>query len=127
MSFLVEDETILKKYNDKKIVKRKKFNCDLVYGEKYLKTKIKPCSRTITANFRNVENNSNRPSKEGFSCICWPLIMIDSVFKLGKSFYPQTFLEECKYKMKEKEIKSFIEDDLENSSDDESEQEENSE
>ena len=42
--------------------------------------------------------------------------MIDSVFKLGKSSYSQTFLEECKYEIKEKVMKSFIEDDLESSS-----------
>ena len=41
--------------------------------------------------------------------------MIDSVFKLGKSSYSQTFLEECKYQIKEKVMKSFIEDDLERS------------
>ena len=46
--------------------------------------------------------------------------MVESVYKSSKNYYPQAFLEECKYKMIEKEIKSFIEDDLESS--DESEE-----
>ena len=44
-------------------------------------------------------------------------IVIDSVFKLIKNVYPQTLLEECKYKMKDKEINLFIEDILESSHD----------
>ena len=47
--------------------------------------------------------------------------------KTSKNCYPQAFLKEYKYKIKEKEIKSFIEDDLESSSDDNSEKENNSE
>ena len=31
------------------------------------------------------------------------VIVIDSVFKSDRSYYPQTFLEQCKYKMIEKE------------------------
>ena len=46
--------------------------------------------------------------------------MVESVYKSNKNYYPQAFLEECKYKIIEKEIKSFIEDDLESS--DESEE-----
>ena len=40
-------------------------------------------------------------------------IVIDSLFKSGKNYQPQTFLEECKYKIKEKERKPSIENDLE--------------
>ena len=44
---------------------------------------------------------------------------MDSVFNSGKNYYPQRFLRECNYKVKEKEIKSFITDDLESSSEEE--------
>ena len=40
---------------------------------------------------------------------------MDFVFKIGKNFYPQVFLVECKYVVKEKKV---ITDDLEISSDD---------
>ena len=32
--------------------------------------------------------------------------MIDSASRAGKNYYPQVFLEECKYVVKEKEISS---------------------
>ena len=40
--------------------------------------------------------------------------MIDSVFRMGKIYYPQVFLEECKCVVKEKK---YILDDVEISSD----------
>ena len=36
----------------------------------------------------------------------------ESFFKSSKYYYSKIFLEECKYEIKEKEIKSFIKDDL---------------
>ena len=35
--------------------------------------------------------------KEGSHCICLSVKLIDSVFRVGKNYYPQVFLEECKY------------------------------
>ena len=50
-------------------------------------------------------------------------MVIDFVFQSGKNWYPQTFLEECKYNIKEKEIKSIITGDLESFSSSFSEEE----
>ena len=44
-------------------------------------------------------------------------MVIDSVFRMGKSYYPQVFLKKSKYKIKEKKITTFITDDIETSSD----------
>ena len=55
--------------------------------------------------------------------ICLPIIEIDSVLRLGKNYYPQAFLEECKYKIKKKKIYTFIDDDAKFSSDEDSEEE----
>ena len=54
--------------------------------------------------------------------------MIDSVFRTGKKYYPQVFLEERKYVVKEKKILNYIIEDIEISSDSdrESSDEENS-
>ena len=38
--------------------------------------------------------------------------MISSVFRTGKNYYPQVFLEECKYIVKEKKIPEYIIDDI---------------
>ena len=40
------------------------------------------------------------------------MILIDSVFRTGKNYYPQLFLEECKYVVKEKKIHNHIIDDV---------------
>ena len=45
------------------------------------------------------------------------VIVINSVFKLGRNYYSQTFLEECKYKTTEQVLKSLINEDVENSDD----------
>ena len=39
--------------------------------------------------------------KEGLQFIYLSVILIDSVFTTGKNYYPQVFLEECKYAIKE--------------------------
>ena len=59
--------------------------------------------------------------KENTSCKCFSLIMLDSVIKANKKYYPQTLLEECKYEIKGNKNKSN--DDLDPSSSDESENE----
>ena len=43
----------------------------------------------------------------------------DSLFRAGKNYYLQVFLEECKYVIKEKKIHNYITDDIEISDSDE--------
>ena len=38
--------------------------------------------------------------KEGSHCICLSVILIDYVLEIGKNYYPQVFLEECRIKIK---------------------------
>ena len=40
--------------------------------------------------------------------VCIACISIDSVLKIDKKYYPQVYLEQCKYKVKKREIKSSI-------------------
>ena len=44
--------------------------------------------------------------------------MIDFVFKTSKNYYPQVFLEECKYIVKEKKMSEYITDETGSSSGD---------
>ena len=37
-----------------------------------------------------------------------PCISLDSVLQIEKKYYTQIYLEQCKYKVKERKIKSFI-------------------
>ena len=51
-------------------------------------------------------------------CKCLSIIMIDSVIKANKRYYPQTFLEEWKYIQEKLKIDNYIHEDLENSESD---------
>ena len=57
--------------------------------------------------------------KEKAACKCLSIIMLDSVIKVKKKYYPQTFLEECKYEPKKIKMGNLT-DDLEKSESDES-------
>ena len=50
--------------------------------------------------------------KENTPCTCLSIIMLDSVIKAKKKYYPQTFLEECKYEQKRIKIENLIDYDL---------------
>ena len=76
---------------------KKGFDSEPVYNEKYLKAKLKSYESKISTDFHD-----DRIPKEGSQCICLAVILTDSVFKIGKNYYPQVFLEECKYIFEEK-------------------------
>ena len=52
-------------------------------------------------------------SKEKGPCKCLSIIMLDSVIKANKKYYPQTFLEECKYVQEKIKLENYIDEDLE--------------
>ena len=91
---------------------KKELDSELVYIEKYLKPKIKSYNGKINTNSLN-----NKIPKEGSQFICWSVILIDSVFRAGKNYYPQVFLEECKYFVKGKKMPEYITGDIEISAD----------
>ena len=65
------------------------------------------------------DNRVIRNLKGDSSYKCLSLIMLDSVVKVGKKYYPQVFLEECKYVERKIEMFNCINDDLEITSSDE--------
>ena len=92
------------------------FDSEPLYGndDKYVKTKIKLYEIKVKINFQG-----NRVPTENASYKCVSLIMLDSVIRVNKNYYPQTFLEECKYEIKKNKMENFISDDLDSSSSDE--------
>ena len=56
--------------------------------------------------------------KEKAPCKCLPIIMLDTVTKPNKKYYPQTFLEECKYVQEKIKTENYIDEDLEKSESD---------
>ena len=45
---------------------------------------------------------------EILECVCLSIILLDSVYKKDNRYYPQVFLEKCKYAAKEKRIHNYI-------------------
>ena len=105
MSFLIKNGELLEKYEiwDKvsKVIKSG-FDIAPVYNNKYLKTKIKSYEGKINTNCCD-----DKVPK------CQSVILIDSVFRTGENYYPQVFLEECKYITKEKKMAKYISEDIE--------------
>ena len=62
-------------------------------------------------------HNKKMP-KEKAPCKCLSIIMLDSVIKADKKYYPETLLEECKYEQKRIKIENLIDDELEKSESD---------
>ena len=100
---------ILEKVKD---ILKKEFDSEPVHNQKYLKAKIKSYNGKTNANF-----GKNKIPKEDSQYICLSLIMINFVFRTSKNYYPQVFLEECKYVVEEKKIPKYIIDQIEISSD----------
>ena len=95
-----------------------------VYGDndKYIKTKIKMYEDRVNTHFQG----KNVP-KENTSYKCLSLIMLDSVIRVNKKYYPQTLLEECKYTERKNKMENLINNDLDLSSSDESDNESHNE
>ena len=51
---------------------------------------------------------------------CIACISVDGVLKIDKKWYPQVYLEQCKYKIKKREMESFIDYEIDLDSDYES-------
>ena len=98
----VSGKKILEKYsgiwNKIKNLIKKEVNSEPVYNDKYIKTKIKSYNDRVYTNFQH-----NKIPKDNEYCVCLSVILLDFIFvNLNKEYYPQIFLEECKYARKDK-------------------------
>ena len=114
MSFRVNNKLLFINYNKilKKVEKllRIDFESKPVCGDgsKYIKTKIKIYAGCMITNLYN-----KKMPKENTPCKCLSTIMLDSVIKVNKKYYLETFLEECKYAQEKIKFENHIDDDLE--------------
>ena len=107
MSFVTDDKEIYEKYNEiwnvvKKLLKLK-FFVSSIRDDKYIITKLK-----IFKNINPTTFTDNVMPIEKRRYICIPAIDIDSVLKIDKKVFPQAYLEQCKYKLKKRRHKNFI-------------------
>ena len=111
LSFIVKNKQLLKSYTKiwETIEKLMKINFESnpVYGDdvKYKQTKIKIYAGSVITNFHN-----KKMPKEKAPCKCLSIIMLDSVIKAKKKYYPQTLLEACKYELKKIKMENLIDD-----------------
>ena len=109
MSFRVKNKHLLKSYNKiwekTEQLMRIDFESKPIYGDddKYIKTKIKIYVDSMITIF----NNKKMP-KEKATCKCLSIIRLDSVIKANIKYYPQTFLEECKYVQEETKLRTIL-------------------
>ena len=89
-----------------------KFHSLLVYDKKYFKTKVREYDGVIKTNFLG-----NGIPKENMHYTCIACITIESVMKMDKKYFPQVYLEECKYKIKKIQTLRFINTELKSDSD----------
>ena len=96
------------------------FDSEPVYGDvdKYIKAKIKVEGDRVNTNFQGKKVPKQNASYKSIS-----LIMLDSVIRVNKKYYPQTLLEERKYVIRKNRMENFINNDLSLSSSDESDNE----
>ena len=73
----------------------------------------------------NTNFQGKKVPKENASYKCLSLIMLDSVIRVNKKYYPQTLLEECKYVIRKNKRENLINDldESDNESDNESDSE----
>ena len=120
MSFEIEDEMVYVKYNNiwykiKYLLGGIRLQSEPIYDDSYIKTKVKTFSEVIKTMF---DGDKIPEERVEYSCLAY--ISIDSVLKVDKKYYPQVYLEQCKYKVKKREMKSFIDYEIELDSDYES-------
>ena len=113
MSFVTDDEKIYEKYHEIWEVIRNLLKIDFTVNPirdyKYLVAKLKIFDRINRTTFNN---NNNSIPMEKYHYICIPVIDIHSVLKIDKRVYPQTYLEQCKYKLKKRKIVNYVDDEI---------------
>ena len=94
------------------------FNTKTTYGDdtKYIKAKIKTYRNSIITNFYN-KNGSKKIPWEKVPHKRLSIIILDSIIYAYEKYYPQVFLEECKYVKENIKNKNYIDMELESESD----------
>ena len=87
-----------------------KFYSEPIYNGSSIKTKVKTFSDMIKTLFDGRDKNPDEIPKERVEYACIACISVDSLLKVDKKNYQQVYLHHCKYKVRKREIKSFIDD-----------------
>ena len=97
------------------------FNTKTTYGDdddKYINTKIKTYKDSITTNFY-IKNGSEKIPEEKLPHKYLSIIILDSIVYVYEKYYPQIFLEDCKYAKENIKTKNYVDKELKLESDNE--------
>ena len=72
---------------------------------RYVNGKLKTCKECIKTNFHGQDAQHN------IHCNATAVLKIDSVYKQGKNYHPQVYVEECKYTDAENQQCNMLSDD----------------
>ena len=107
MSFQIEDESVYSKYNSTwnkiKDLLGVKFRSEPICDDSYINTKVKTFSESIKTTFSGGEILKERVEYKCIACIS-----VDSVLKINGNYYPQVYLEQCKYKLRNREPRFLL-------------------
>ena len=107
----MDDEKLLEKYKTiwTKIadLKNIELNALPAYDDGYIKTKIRTYGDKVCINFRGL----NVPEDDG-EFKSFIVISIDSLFVDKKKYYLQVYLDNCAYKIANKQITDYLDDNL---------------
>ena len=109
MLFRIDVEKLLEKYKTiwSKIENLKIviLNALQVYNDRYIKTKIRTYGDKVYANFRVL----NAP-KDDIECKSFKVISIDSLLVYKNKYYLQVYLDNCVYKIVNKQMTYYLDD-----------------
>ena len=89
------------------------FNTKTTDGDddKYIKTKIKTNKGSIITNFYNKKESKEIPEGK-IPHKCLTVIILESIIYAFEKYYPQVFLEECKYEQEKIKTNNYIDEEL---------------
>ena len=103
MSFHIDDEKLLEKYNaiwtTIEDLKNIKSNSLVVYDDIYIKANVRTLGDKVYTNFRSL----NVP-EDDIECGSLTVISIDSLLACDKKYYLQVYLGKCPYKVVNKKL-----------------------
>ena len=109
MSFHIDDETLLGKYKAISTKTEDLKNFELVawpaYDDRYIKTKIRIYADEVYTNFHGL--NILEDDIECFTIIC-----IDSLLVYNEKYYLQVFLDNCIYKIVNKQMADYLDENV---------------
>ena len=107
MFFAIDDEKLLKKYEDIRIriedLQKIELNVLPVYDDRYMKPAIITFDEKLYTNFRGL----NVP-EDDIECESFTVISVDPVLVYENKYYLQVYLDNCAYKIVNKQMTDYL-------------------